>query len=352
MRITLSPSKKPMDPVSGAIARPPIVQPAPEVAVPSERPPIRHQAEAQREHPSGAETDCSLARPVIISCAGRSGSTLFYRLLAQHKDLGWLSTYNQAFPRLAWVSIASRLYGKRVLHRFQNSFVFPKPFAAYEFWKLYLPDIARRDRPLLASDVPDTAIGPLRRRLAKILKYQGKRRLLIKVTGWARMAYFNRLFPDAYFVYLKRQPIAVVASWVNAGWLNVTGEIDTDAWEWGEIPEMYRQWYHELGGGPLLSAAIKTQLDIDDLRRNAAQFPGRCYELRYEDFIADPRRFLRETLEHCQLPWYRGFDAVLARTAIHNYSDRWKKHISPPDAERLLEFFRRAGRDWQEGVAS
>ncbi|NIM61440.1 MAG: hypothetical protein GTO30_07225, partial [Acidobacteria bacterium] len=61
--------------------------------------------------------------------------------------------------------------------------------------------------------------------------YQGRTRFLLKVTGWARMAYFARVFPDIRFLYLKRQPISIVASWLKAGWLNVTGEIGSDQWE-------------------------------------------------------------------------------------------------------------------------
>src|SRR5690606_33950980 len=128
----------------------------------------------------------------------------------------------------------------------------------------------------------EASIEPLREAIERILRYQGKRRFLTKVTGWARRAYFNRIFPDMQFIYLKRQPISIVASWVNAGWLNVTGELGTEAWEWGEVPQQYHEWWQELGGGPLLSAAVKTQLDIDDFYCNYMQFSDRTYVLNYE----------------------------------------------------------------------
>ena len=282
-----------------------------------------------------------LDKPIMIACAGRSGSTLFYRILARHRDLAWLSTYNQALPKHVWLSAFSRLYGMRAFDRLRNDYWFPKPFSPYKFWQRYLPDIARHDRPLFAADVPDAAIGPLQRTLARVVRYQGKRRFLMKVTGWARLAYFDRILPDARFIVLRRQPIAVITSWVKAGWLNVTGEVGTPAWEWGEVPAAYRRIYDDLGGGPLLAAAMKTQLDVDDLQRNAALFPGRVLEIHYEDFVTEPHRVIRETFDFCELEAYPGFDRVLATVRIQDMKEKWRQILAPEDGERVLEFFRR-----------
>jgi hypothetical protein len=156
------------------------------------------------------------------------------------------------------------------------------------------------------------------------------------------MAYFNRVFPDLLFIYLKRQPVAVVSSWLKAGWLNVTGDLDGGDWEWGEVPDTYRRIYRELGGGAALAAGVKTQLDMDDIRRNMALFPGRCHELNYEDFVVEPKKYARDTLEFCGLEWDSEFERMVERADIRDYSDRWKQQISPEEAERVIEFFERA----------
>ena len=283
-----------------------------------------------------------LDNPIMIVCAGRSGSTMFYRVIARHRELGWLSSWNQAVPSQPWVSIFSRLYGVSALHGARHAYWFPKPFSPYRFWDRYLPGIARHDRPLVPDDVPEQVIEPLRCAIARTLRLQGANRFLFKVTGWARMAYFNRVFPDLRFIHLRRRPIAIVASWLKAGWLNVTGDLEGDAWEWGSVPQRYLEIYRELGGGGVLSAAVKTQLDVDDIRRNVAMFPGCCYELDYEELVLDPYRYFRETLEFCDLEWDDEFERVVARTGIRNYADRWKKQIPDEDAARIQEFFDRA----------
>ena len=49
-------------------------------------------------------------RPLIVVGTGRCGSTFLHRLLAFHDELGWLSTFNETFPRQHWLSVFSRLY--------------------------------------------------------------------------------------------------------------------------------------------------------------------------------------------------------------------------------------------------
>jgi hypothetical protein len=163
----------------------------------------------------------------------------------------------------------------------------------------------------------------------------------MKVTGWARMAYFDRVFPGLRFLHLRRRPISIVASWLKAGWLNVTGEIGGDDWEWGHVPEAYMEIYRAMGGGPVLSAAVKTQLDIDDIRRNVALFPGRVYELDYEDLVKDPMPYFRETLRFCDLDWYGAFERVVVEAGIRDYGERWKEQIPPDQAAAILAFFDR-----------
>ncbi len=279
--------------------------------------------------------------PIMICCTGRSGSTMFYRILARHKDLGWLSTLNQAFPGQTWMAVFHNLYRLGVFDNIRDAKYFPKPFSPYNFWKQFLPDITRHDAPLLAEEVPAGAIEPLRRTIIKILWLQNRPRLLFKVTGWARMAYFDRVFPNLRFIYLKRDPKDVVASWVRAGWLNVTGAVGGDDWEWGEVPDDYRAIYEDLGSPPVLSGAIKTQIDRDDIRRNVAMFPGRCYELNYEDLIAEPRKYFQEALDFCELTWDDDFERAFRAAEIRNYKSRWKQYVSKEDGELLVEFYDR-----------
>ncbi|MQA75721.1 MAG: hypothetical protein GEU88_15500, partial [Solirubrobacterales bacterium] len=138
-------------------------------------------------------------KPMIIVGTGRCGSTMLHRLLALHDDVGWLSTFNEVLPTQTWLSVFSRLYRAPLPARLKELKGFPKPFEAYRFWEHYLPGFSRRDRPQTADDVAADGIEPVRRATARIVTVQRRTRLLVKVTGWSRMAYFDRIYPDARF---------------------------------------------------------------------------------------------------------------------------------------------------------
>lgn len=284
-----------------------------------------------------------IEKPIIIVGTGRCGSTLLHRLLALHEDVGWLSTFNEVFPRGPWLSRCSDLYRVQWLpHRVRHLPFFPKPFEAYRFWESYLPGFSRRDRAPRPADVPREGIEPVRRVLEQVLDHQGRSRLLVKVTGWSRIGYFNEIFPDARFVWLNREHRAVVSSWIKADWLDVTTALDSPDWQWGPVPDLYRRLWSDLGADRVLSAAVKIRMDLDDIRANIHQVPERSYTMQYEELIADPRGALEGLLDFCELPRRAAFFERIEKRTFYDPSDKWKQHLSTDEAHRIVEFFRRA----------
>jgi omega-hydroxy-beta-dihydromenaquinone-9 sulfotransferase len=281
------------------------------------------------------------AGPIVIAGTGRCGSTMLHRLLALHDDVGWLSTFNETFPTQTWLSIFSGLYRSPLPRPLKDMKAFPKPFEAYRFWDRYLPGFSRRDRPQTADDVPAGGINPVRRATARVLKLQRKSRLLVKVTGWSRIAYFDRIYPDAVFVSLRREPRSVISSWVKAGWLDVTSPPDSEEWQWGEVPPAYGEVWRELGGDAVLTAALKMRLDLDDIARNMALFPDRCHELWYEDLIANPKTTVRAICDFADLEWTARFERVVGAMSFYDTTSTWRQHLTEEQGDLVLEFLRR-----------
>jgi sulfotransferase family protein len=277
----------------------------------------------------------------VIVGTGRCGSTLLHRLLARHEDVGWLSTLNETFPTQAWLSIFSGLYRWPLPPRIKHLKMFPKPFEAYRFWDHYLPGFSRRERPHTAADVPVEGIDPVRQATTRILRFQSKGRFLVKVTGWSRIAYFDRIYPDALFISLRREPRSVVSSWINAGWLDVTSPPDSVGWQWGTVPDAYLEAWRELGGGPLLSVALKMRLDLDDIATNMALFPERCHELWYEDLIGSPLANMRAILDFAELEWTPRFERIVHAMGFYDPTGKWRRHLTEQQGDLVLEFLRR-----------
>ncbi|MDQ2676167.1 MAG: sulfotransferase [Actinomycetota bacterium] len=281
-------------------------------------------------------------QPLIIVGTGRCGSTMLHRLLARHEHVGWLSTWNETFPAQTWLSAGSHLYRAPAPARLKDWRGFPKPYEAYEFWEHYLPGFSRRDRPPTAADVPADGIERVRRATADVLRRQRRRRLLVKVTGWARVGYFDRIYPDARFISLRRDPRAVVSSWIKAGWLDTTSPPDSDEWQWGEVDPALLELWEELGGGPVLSGVLKIHLDLADIASNLATVPGRWREVWYEDVITKPEPTVRELCAFADLEWTPRFEAEVRSMGFYDPSGKWRSHLTEAEGERVLEFLRRA----------
>jgi hypothetical protein len=194
------------------------------------------------------------------------------------------------------------------------------------------------------EEIDEGWLGPVREATGRVLRFHGRPRLLIKVTGWARMAYFDRIYPDARFVFLQRDPRSVVSSWIKAGWLDVTSAPDTPSWQWGAVPDEYMAAWSELGGGRQLSTALKIRLDLDDIAANSALLPGRVHELTYERLITEPEPALRAICEFAELPWTPGFERVIAETEFYDSTQTWRKHLTDAEGDRVLEFMRQTDR--------
>lgn len=280
-------------------------------------------------------------RPLIIVGTGRCGSTFLHRVLAFHEALGWLSTFNETFPRQHWLSAFSRLYAAPLPRRMKEAKAFPKPFEAYRFWEEYLPGFSRRQSPQVPDDLNPDWLDPVRSATARILRFHGRSRLLVKVTGWARMAYFDRIYPDASFLFLQRDPRSVVSSWIKAGWLDVTSAPGSPGWQWGEVPDHYMATWSDLGGGPQLSTALKIRLDLDDIAANSAQLPGRVQELTYERLITEPEATMRMICRFAELEWTPKFERVIEETEFYDSTQTWRKHLTDAEGDRVIEFMQR-----------
>jgi Sulfotransferase family len=224
----------------------------------------------QFSHLAGLISGGALREPIFIIGAPRSGTSLLYSILRASSELA------------NW------------------------PGEAHEVWEAdYHPAMRGwESNELRAQDLTAPAAARIRRRF--FLAVGGKRRLLDKTPrNSLRVPFVHELFPDASYVFLKRDGRDNVNSLINA-WR-------TPRYRTYRLPEphsiqgvdpmwwkfvLYPGW-REDAAGPLELVCAKQWVTSNGSAMDASATidPHRWTEVRYEDLVASPEDEIGRVLE-------------------------------------------------------
>lgn len=240
---------------------------------------------------------------VILLGAGRSGTTLLYKLLSAHSDIAYLSNYQNRWPAFPVTAVT---------HRILN--FFPK-LMGYAWFKPEGGAYFNARRQLLKSLVPTPAeaetvysncgmplnpesdfvlgsrlVTTLQSRFEKIRSYSGSKFLLTKRTANnRRIPELNEIFPEAKYIHLVRDGRAVAYSLPRVSWW------DDHVLYWsGESPkEMVAK-----GAVPIELAAMNWVEEMKSLEVGLSLIENsRVLEVRYEDLLRRPLAEIDRMLE-------------------------------------------------------
>jgi hypothetical protein len=280
-----------------------------------------------------------LQKPIIIIGSGRSGTTIMSEIIFQHEDLAWHSNYQEIIVFTPAINLLRHFFNNRFwrLKKFykyvgvskntrqkgQSKFdlVLFNPIERYNFWEYISGKRIDFSRGFLMNEkATQEEIKRIRSFLSKQVKYQGKKRLIMKFTGPARLEYLTSVFPDALVVNVVREPVATVRSWLEVGFWQRMG-IDKLWWRGAYTPEEIA-YAETIKNKPALITALQykklmetTQQEIDKLGLN-------IYECRYEDFVKDPKAFIYKMMQFMQLPPSKNVDAYLENMIVDNRNER------------------------------
>lgn len=197
-----------------------------------------------------------MTTPIFLLSLPRSGSTLLQRLIATHPEVATASEPWLLLPLLAGFREGDvfATYRQRYLVEAFEDFLgaLPEGESAY-----------REAVRAFASTLYERAC------------LQGESYFLDKTPRYHLIAdELLRTFPDARFILLWRNPLAVAASCIEI---------------WGGGRWCLHSCRADLGAG------------LDRLIEVQRQFRDRMFVLRYEDLVAEPQRILDELFESCGL---------------------------------------------------
>ncbi len=250
-----------------------------------------------------------LRKPIIIFGTGRSGTTIISDILFQHEDLAWHNNFQELMTWTPLPNLLRRLFDNKWWRKIgmntQNNksllnWIAFRPIERYNFWeKITGPRIDFSRGFLLDTRATAEEKNRMRRFFAKMVKYQQRRRLAFKTTGPARMEYLMSIFPDAVFVNVTREPLGTVRSWLEVNFWQDKGK--SQLWWTGAYSPEEQRIAEQLSTEPALITAYQYRKLNETTAYEIEKMKPEIYEVRYEDFVKNPKAFIHDIMQKLHL---------------------------------------------------
>ena len=254
---------------------------------------------------------------VFIVGTGRCGSSLIHEMVSRNESTGFISNIDD---RLAFLKPKGRFNNalfQSVLGNFTRKGGLR--FAPSEAYRLIArevsPSYAYSCRDLHPGDVTPDLKARFQRFFQDRISSQKKPVFLHKYTGWSRIGFFREIFPEAKFIHIIRDGRAVANSLLQTPWWD--GYKGPENWLYGALDEPYSSEWRRSGKSFITLAGITWKMlmeSYEESRRGlgADQF----LQIRYEDFVEQPREYIHKMLDFSNLEWNSSFEKQFARQKI------------------------------------
>jgi len=276
-----------------------------------------------------------IKKPIFIIGTGRCGSSLLYRILALHPELAFLSNINEKFNTMSSIILRINVMFNKIL--LKKNVV--KPSESYKLFSSVFPGYAQPIRTLKTNEVTPTIYKGIKNLVGKSLKYERKERFLYKYTGWSRIGFFNKIFPDSLFIHIIRDGRAVVNSLLKVPWWS--GWRGPQSWRWGEIPEKYKIKWLKSESSFVLLAAIEWKLILDEIEESRKLIrKDQFIQIRYEDLVKDLEGTIRKITDFSEISFNDSVRNEIFKIRIENMNYKWKSELQDSEKKLINDFLK------------
>jgi sulfotransferase family protein len=253
---------------------------------------------------------------VFIIGTGRCGSSFVHEILARHEDVGFISNVEDNLPinNLGkWNNSIYRSFAGQFTRKGNVRFA---PSEAYRLIsKEVSPIYANSCRDLNESDVTPWLEHRFADFFGKRAIAQKKALFSHKYTGWPRIGFFRKMFPEAKFIHIVRDGRAVANSWLQMPWWN--GYRGPENWLWGALPPPYEKEWAASGYAFEVLAAIAWKMLMQQYHQAESVLTADQYlTIRYEDILEAPDTQFSRMLDFCGLAQNDRFSGIVSGQRI------------------------------------
>src|SRR5919112_2706173 len=272
---------------------------------------------------AGAKDNKKVTKPIFIVGAPRSGTTLLYQILCNHRDLSFF-THNML---RAGVYRRGRILGyrKELLARIQNLVHRDEPSRlpqeAPECWSDYLGVYDY----LTESDYTEEMVYHYSRVIAQVQDIFRRPRFVNKnPQHCTRVRILNRIFPDAKFIHIIRDGAAVACSTFHTSSKDPPSDLYFSSLREKIFPLLGDKYSSGTLSETELYKLARDML-VSKAREAKAFGSDRYHEIIYEELVAEPREKINEVLGFCELRSYQDFEDRLPD--IRNENLKWENML-------------------------
>lgn len=254
---------------------------------------------------------------IFMVGTGRCGSSLIHELFCKDDKVGFISNIDD---RLAALNLKGR-FNNALFRSYLGNFTRKGAvrFAPSEAYRLISrqvsPSYANSCRDLYEKDAYLWLVERYKNFFYERIRLQKKGFFSHKYTGWSRIGFFNRIFPDAKFIHVVRDGRAVANSFLQMPWWD--GYKGPENWLYGNLSEPYLSEWIRSGKSFVTLAGIAWKILIESYEESRVSLNDEQYlEVLYEDFLQDPIRIMRSMFEFCGIAWSSSYEKVLQRQSI------------------------------------
>ena len=273
-----------------------------------------------------------VTKPIFIVGAPRSGTTLLYHILCNHRDL---SFFTRNMLR-AGVYRRGRILGyrKELLARIQNLVHRDKysvqPQEAPECWSNYLGTYDYLTEYDFTEQMVEEMVDHYLRVIALLQSIFRRPRFVNKnPQHCTRVRILNRIFPDAKFIHIIRDRTAVACSTFHTSSKDPPSDLYFSSLREKIFPLLGDKYSSGTLSETELYKLARDML-VSKAREAKAFGSDRYYEISYEELVAEPREKINEVLGFCELGSYQDFEDRLPD--IRNENLKWENMLRDKDS--------------------